>query len=46
MKSHLPEADLEPVGDGIVPDTSNADWAVCLSSVRPIAERVAADLDL
>ena len=23
VKSHFPEADLEPVGDGVAPDTSN-----------------------
>ena len=26
VKSHLPEADLDPVGDGVPEDCSNADW--------------------
>ena len=46
VKSHFPEADLELVGDGIAPDTSDDDWSVCLSSVGPIAERAEADLNL
>ena len=27
VKSHFPEADLEPVGDGIAPDTSDLAWS-------------------
>jgi hypothetical protein len=46
MKSHFSEADLEPVSDEVAPDTSDDDWVVCLPSFRPIAERVAADLNL
>jgi len=46
VKSHYPEADLEPVGDGMVPDTSDLAWSDYLTSARPIAERVAADLNL
>jgi hypothetical protein len=44
--SHYPEADLEPVGDGMAPDTSNLSWSDYLISARPIAERMAADLNL
>ena len=46
MKSHYPEADLEPVGDGMVPDTSYLAWSDYLIDARPIAEHVAADLNL
>ena len=46
MKSHFPKADLEPVCDGMAPDTSNLAWSDYLTSARPIAERVAADLNL
>ena len=46
VKSHFPEADLEPVGDGMAPETSDLAWADYLTDARPIAERVAADLNL
>ena len=46
VKSHYPEADLEPVGDGMAPDTSDLAWSDYLADARPIAERVAADLHL
>ena len=46
VKSYYPEADLEPVGDGVAPDTSNLTWSDYLTSARPIAECVAADLNL
>ena len=46
MKSHFSEADLELLGDGIAPDTSDLAWSDYLTSARPIAEHVAADLNL
>ena len=46
VKSHFPEADLEPVGDGMAPETSDLAWADYLANARLIAERVAADLNL
>ena len=46
VKSHFPEADLEPVGDGVAPDTLDLAWSDYLTDARPIAERVAADLNL
>ena len=46
VKSHYPEADLEPVGDGMAPDTSDLAWSDYLIDARPIAERVVADLNL
>jgi len=46
VKSHFPEADLEPVGDGMAPETSDLAWADYLADARPIAECVAADLNL
>jgi len=46
VKSHFLEADLELVGDGMAPETSNLTWADYLADARLIAERVAADLNL
>ena len=46
VKSHFPEAYWEPVGDGMPPETSDLAWADYLTDARPIAERVAADLNL
>jgi hypothetical protein len=46
VKSHFPKADLEPVGDGDAPDTSELAWSDYLTSAGPIVERVAADLNL
>ena len=46
MKSHFPEADMETVGDGMALDTSDLAWSNYLTSARPIAERMAADLNL
>ena len=46
VKSHFPEADLEPVGDGMARDTSDLAWSDYLADARPIAECMAADLHL
>ena len=46
VKPHFPEAELEPVGDGVALDTSDLAWFDYLTSARPIAECVAADLNL
>ena len=46
VKSHYPEANLEPVGDGMAPNTSDLAWSDYLTDARPIAERVAADINL
>jgi len=46
MKSHFLEADLALVGDGVAPETSDLAWSDYLTSARPIAERVAAYLNL
>ena len=44
VKTHLPEADLNPVGDGIPEDCSNAEWEANHAAVLEIAERVMAKL--
>ena len=46
VKSDFPEADLDPVGDGVPPDCSEEDWEANHTSVRGIAERIVADLNL
>ena len=43
VKSHLPEADLDPVGDSIPTDCSEEDWEANHASVLGIAERIVAD---
>ena len=44
VKSHLPEADLDPVGDGVPEDCSVADWEANHATVLEIAERIIAEL--
>ena len=44
VKSHLPEADLDPVGDDAPEDYSNADWEANHADVLDIAERIMAEL--
>jgi len=44
VKSHLPEADLDPVGDGVPPDCTEADWEANHASVLDIAKCIVADL--
>ena len=44
VKSHLPEADLNPVGDGVPKDCSDADWEANHTAVLEIAERIMAEL--
>jgi len=46
VRSYFPEADLDPVGDGVPADCSEADWEANFSSVRGVAERIVADLNL
>ena len=46
VKSHFPEADLEPMDDGMASETSDLAWADYLADARPFVERVAADLNL
>ena len=44
MKSHLPEADLDPVGDDIPEDCFVTDWEANHTTILEITERVVADL--
>ena len=44
VKTHLPEEDLDPVGDGISEDCSDAEWEANHAAVQEIAERVVAEL--
>jgi len=46
VKSHFPEADLDPVGDSVPPDCSDKDWEANRTSVCGIVERIVADLNL
>ena len=44
VKTHLPEADLNPVGDGIPEDCSDAEWEANHATILEIAERIVAEL--
>ena len=44
VKTHLPEADLDPVGDGVPEDYSDGEWEANHAAVLEIAERVVAEL--
>jgi len=44
VKTHLPEADLDPVGDGVPEDYSNTEWEANHAAVLEIAEHVVAEL--
>ena len=44
VKTHLPEVDLDPVGDGVPEDYSDGEWEANHAAVLEIAERVVAEL--
>ena len=44
VKTHLPEVNLDPVGDGIPEDCSDAEWEANHAAVLVIAERIIAEL--
>ena len=44
VKIHLPEADLDLVGDGVPEDCSDAEWEANHAAVLEIAERIMAEL--
>ena len=44
VKTHLTEADLDPVGDGIPEDCSDVEWEANHAAVLEIAERIVAKL--
>ena len=44
VKSHLPEADLDSVGDDVPEDCSNVDWEANHAAVLEISERIVAEL--
>ena len=44
VKTHLPKADLDPVGDGVPEDCSDVDWEANHAAVLEIAERIMAEL--
>ena len=44
VKTHLPEADLDPVGDGVPEDYSDVEWEANHVAVLEIAERIVAEL--
>ena len=44
VKSHLLEADLDLVGDGVPHDCTKADWEANHASVPDITKRIVADL--
>ena len=44
MKTHLPEADLDPVGDGVPVDCFDTEWEANHAADLEIAERIVAEL--
>ena len=44
VKTHLPEADLDLVGDGVPEDCSDAKWEANHAAVLEIAKRIMAEL--
>ena len=44
VKSHLPEADLDPVGDDVPADYSKTEWEAIHATDLEVAERIVADL--
>ena len=44
VKTHLPETDLDPVGDSIPEDCSDAEWEANHAAILEITERVMAEL--
>ena len=44
VKTHLPKADLDPVGDGVPEDCSDAEWEANQAAVLEIAEHIVAEL--
>jgi len=44
VKTHLPEADLDPVGDDIPEDCLEAEWEANHATVLEIVERVVVEL--
>ena len=44
VKTHLPEADPDPVGDGVLDDCSDAEWEANHATVLEIAEHILAEL--
>ena len=44
VKTHLPEADLDPVGDGVPEDCSDAEWEANHAAVLEIVKRIVAEL--
>ena len=44
VKTHLPEGDLNPVGDGVPEDCFDAEWEANHATVLEIAERIVAEL--
>ena len=44
VKTHLPEVDLDPAGDGVPDDCSDAEWEANHAAVLEIAERIVVEL--
>jgi hypothetical protein len=40
VKSHIPEADLGPVGEGVVPDCTDDEQTMHFDSAKPLADRI------
>jgi hypothetical protein len=46
VNSHLPEADLESVGEGIALDCPDVEWKVVHATTKPLADRIMSQINL
>jgi hypothetical protein len=46
VKSPLPEADLESVGEGIALDCHDVEWEVIHTATKPLADRIMSQINL
>jgi hypothetical protein len=46
VKSHIPEADLGPVGEDVAPDCIDDEWTAHFDSTKPLADRIMTEIDM
>ncbi|RLM68907.1 hypothetical protein C2845_PM17G06750 [Panicum miliaceum] len=46
VKSHNPEVDLDPVGEGVAEDCTDAEWDSHFATVGPLAERIMGQVNM
>jgi hypothetical protein len=46
VKSHILEADLGPVVEGVAPDCTDDEWTMHFDSAKPLADCIMTQIDL